>query len=83
MFILIFRRLDLQPFLRRLLVLLVVFDTIFLLATIFTYSLPILSKDFYDNAHPVVGPKFFIPITQIALTGSVYTTLAITIERYD
>ncbi len=30
----------------------------------------------------ILAPKFLIPLTQVALTGSVYTTVAVTVERY-
>lgn len=82
MFILLRRKLDLQPFLCRLLVLLVIFDTIFLFTDFVNFSLPSLSNFFERVVKPKVGPHFMIPLSQIALTGSVYSIVAITVERY-
>ena len=79
--ILISKKLDLQPFLCRLLILLVAFDTIFLATDFFTYSLPLLSNNYDENLNPLLAPKLLIPVSQIALTGSVYTIVAITVER--
>jgi len=49
------RRLDLQPFLCRLLIALVAFDTVFLVADFLTYSLPMLSLTYADWLYPVIS----------------------------
>ena len=69
MFILLKRKLDLQPFLTQLLVLLVVFDTVFLIADFLTYSMPVLSQYYHDYIYPRLCPKFLLPLSQVALTG--------------
>lgn len=56
-FVLVWRKLDLQVFLRRLLVLLAVFDTIFLTSNFLSYSLPMLSQvrgGITDTGRPAV-----------------------------
>ncbi len=65
MYILMNKKLDLQPFLCRLLVLLVVFDTIFLIAEFLLYSLPVLYDEYSDHAYPLIAPKILIPVSQV------------------
>eukprot|EP00095_Tigriopus_kingsejongensis_P005688 maker-scaffold158_size296719-snap-gene-1.19 protein:Tk05688 transcript:maker-scaffold158_size296719-snap-gene-1.19-mRNA-1 annotation:"hypothetical protein Y032_0065g3677" len=81
-FILLTKKVDLHGFLRHILIYLAIFDSVFLLATFALYSLPLLSEDYQQYLYKVLAPKFLIPISQIALTGSVYSVIAITIERY-
>lgn len=65
MFILLKKKLDLQPFLCQLLVLLVIFDTVFLIADFLTYSLPVLSKYYHDHVYPVLSPLCLLPLSQV------------------
>ncbi len=67
MFVLLRRRLDLQPFLRKLLVLLTCFDTAFLVSEFLLYSLPLLYPAYRHNVYPFIAPKMLIPISQVRL----------------
>ena len=74
--------LDLHHFYRRLLILLAVWDTLFLVSNFFAFGLPLLSPEYDIYIAPEVSPKFLMPMAQISLTGSVFTMVAITLERY-
>ncbi|XP_059082321.1 G-protein coupled receptor daf-37-like [Tigriopus californicus] len=76
------QKLDLHSFLRHILIALAVFDIIFLVTTFFLYSLPLFSSGYHDHFYQILAPKLLIPLSQIALTGSVYSIITITIERY-
>ena len=65
MYILLRRKLDLQPFLCRLLILLVIFDTIFLVAEFLLYSLPELNDYYVSYYYPHFAPKLLIPVSQV------------------
>ena len=65
MYILLRKKLDLQPFLCRLLILLVVFDTVFLVAEFSLYSLPELNDFYYHHYYPRLAPKLLIPLSQV------------------
>ena len=67
MYILLRKKLDLQPFLCRLLILLVVFDTIFLVAEFSLYSLPELNHFYYKHYYPRLAPKLLIPLSQVRI----------------
>ena len=82
MYILLRTKLDLHPFLRRLLIFLVASDSIFLVTDFLLNSLPLLNDHYYYFVKPVIAPKFLIPVGQISLTGSVYCIVAITVERF-
>lgn len=68
MYILLKKKLDLQPFLCRLLILLVVFDTIFLVAEFSLYSLPELNNFYFDHYYPRLAPKLLIPLSQVRMS---------------
>ena len=91
MFILLRKKLDLQPFLcryykkkkkrqrnesccflpyvllkySRLLILLIVFDTVFLITDFMTYSLPMLNDYYHDYIYPKLSPLFLLPLSQV------------------
>ena len=75
------RDLDLKPSFANLLVTLCIFDMIFILAVILFYTIPIHSIYYEEHAIPYITP-FLLPLIHIALTGSVYSVVAVAMERY-
>ena len=65
----------------RLMILLTSFDTSYILLSVMLFTIPGISENYKNSLHPYVVPKA-IPMIQVALTGSVYATTAISIERY-
>eukprot|EP00093_Oithona_nana_P008765 08765.XXX_270950_269375_1 [CDS] Oithona nana genome sequencing. len=66
----------------RLMMMLSAFDLIYVALSFMLFALPKLYPEFEESgAHSIFLPKA-LPLAQIALTGSIYSTLAITIERY-
>ena len=45
------------------------------------YSVPNLWVWYVHEVEPITAP-FILPITQIAMTGSVYSVVAVAVERY-
>ena len=80
--IIIFARIRNQLKFHRLMVMLAVYDTFCILLSIIIFTFPLLSKKFVTSGvyHHMV-PKL-LPLVQIAMTGSVYSTIAISLERY-
>ena len=70
------RDLDLKPSFANLLVTLCIFDMIFILAVILFYTIPIHSIYYEEHAIPYITP-FLLPLIHIALTGSVYSVVAV------
>ena len=65
-----------------LMIALAIYDTVYLLFCIIVFAVPGLSENYKkEGYHFYVVPKA-VPIIQIALTGSVYCTVAISLERY-
>ena len=79
--IIMFSRLKLQLKFHRLMILLFVYENIYLLFTLLVFSVPQLSENYKSKLLKHLAP-LILPMVQIALTGSVYTTLAISLERY-
>ena len=80
--IIIFARIRNQLKFHRLMVTLAVYDTFCILLSIIIFTFPLVSKSFVTSGvyHHLV-PKI-LPLVQIAMTGSVYSTIAISLERY-
>ena len=56
------------------------YDTFFELCAILMYSLPYHSIHYTKHIFPLLLP-FLYPLIHICLTGSVYTTMAVAMER--
>lgn len=68
--------LDMLPTFRHLLKMLAGFDATFLVFAFFTFCLSALSGGYAAQVKPWILP-YALPIIQIALTGSVWTTMAV------
>ena len=66
----------------RLMILLSIFDTAYILLNILVFVVPGISDEYKNKGYHYLFAPTVMPITQIALTGSVYCTIAISIERY-
>ena len=66
----------------RLMITLAVFDTIYIILSMLEFSLPELSEDYQKKGYHFYLAPLAVPVMQIALTGSVYCTVSISIERY-
>eukprot|EP00093_Oithona_nana_P011302 11302.XXX_412372_410513_1 [CDS] Oithona nana genome sequencing. len=65
----------------KLMISLVTYDLIYVFLSATCFSLPRLSTTFDDKVRVHMAP-YLVPVTQMALSGSVYTTVALTVERY-
>ena len=66
----------------KLMIMLAVYDTMYIVLCILLFSVPAMCEEYKTGGlHFYVAPKA-IPFIQIALTGSVYSTMAILVERY-
>ena len=65
----------------RLMVMLLVFDTMLVFVNMLLFVTPYLSSRFKNQILAYIQPVA-IPFAQISMTGSIYSTLAISIERY-
>jgi len=72
---------ELKPSFANLLKCLSIFDTIFLASMFLQYSLPQMSEEFNVWVYPYITPYSF-PIIHISLTGSVYSVVAVALERF-
>ena len=66
----------------RLMILLASFDTAYILLNVIVFVVPGVSEEYKKHGYHFLFAPTVMPITQIALTGSVYCTMAISIERY-
>ena len=65
-----------------LMIFLAVWDLSYLIISISFFALPVLSSVYFETIFLIMVP-YGLPIGQIFLTGSIYSTLALTVERYD
>ena len=79
--ILNFWRQNQQRHIRALFITLAIFDLIFIICAYFAFSIKQFDFEFYE-AHITIALPWLLPILQSALTGSVYFTIAISVERY-
>ena len=66
---------------RHILVMMAIFDTLFVLCMIVSFSLPLTWETWKITVHPYVFP-WISPILQISLNGSIWSTVAIAMERF-
>ena len=66
----------------RLMILLGIFDTAYILLNIMVFVVPGISEEYKKQGYHYLFAPTVLPMNQIALTGSVYCTIAISIERY-
>merc|ERR1712106_5715 len=59
-----------------------VFDSLFLVCTIICFTLPLFSSVWTLYTQPFVFPWVF-PLLQIALNGSTWSTVAVTVQRFS
>ena len=80
--IVVFARQNLQKSFHALMLSLAAFDLLFITTCVLIYCIPQFSLDYAHSA----GYKYSFPwvksIAEVAMTGSIYFTMAITIERY-
>merc|ERR1719414_703517 len=70
-----------MPSIKHLLKMLAAFDAVFLLFTLTLFCISAWSEHFNDFIRPWLTP-YFLPVIQISLTGSVYATVAVSVERF-
>jgi hypothetical protein len=58
------------------------FDLTYILASILIFSIPQFSDNYKESGVYWTILPFVLPMAQIGLTGSIYFTMAITVERY-
>ena len=73
--------LDMKTSFRHILLMLAAFDAIFSFLAALTFSMPLLSTHWNVWIHPFLLP-WLLPGMQIALNGSIWSTVIIAIERY-
>ena len=73
--------LEMKTSFRHILLMLAAFDTTFSLLAALTFSMPLLSEDWKVWIHPLLLP-WLLPGLQIALNGSIWSTVMVAIERY-
>jgi len=71
---------DLKPSFANILTCLAVYDLLFEVCAIFMYSLPHLSTTYTSSIFPFLVP-YLLGLIHIALMGSIYTTIAVAVER--
>ena len=55
---------------------------IYVVCSILLFSLPLLLESDFSRTARVVQLPFLLPIIHVALVGSIYSTVALVVERY-
>ena len=76
-----FSRQTIQKNFHALMVSLSVFDLLYIFGSILCFSIKELNEDYRETGYYYVVP-WALPMVQIGMTGSIYFTMAITVERY-
>ena len=82
MAIVVFARHTLQKNFHALMLSLSAFDLIYITASILIFSIPQFSDNYKDSGVYYYVLPWVLPMAQVGLTGSIYFTMAITVERY-
>ena len=80
--IVVFARHTLQKNFHALMLSLSAFDLIYITASILIFSIPQFSDNYKDSGVYYYVLPWVLPMAQVGLTGSIYFTMAITVERY-
>ena len=80
--IVVFTRQNLQKSFYALMLSLAAFDLVYIITSILCYGIPPLSPEYKESAIYNYSFAWIRSLTKIAMTGSIYFTMAITIERY-
>ena len=67
----------------RLMIFLAVWDMLTLILLIFTNFKPNTNEKFRDSDTYKKLGRILLPMTSVCITGSIYTTLALTLDRYS
>jgi len=79
--VLLRKDMDLKPNFMQILTTLITFDIFCIIFNLSLFCLPLIWSAYFDHVFPYIVP-YILPLAQIALTGSIYSTLAVAIERY-
>ena len=66
---------------RQILIMLAMFDTVFVTCMVISFSLPVLCERWKEEVHPYIIP-WILPAIQISLNGSIWSTVAVAVERF-
>lgn len=80
--IVVFARQHLQKSFHALMLSLSAFDLVYITASILIFSIPQFSSEYKDSGIYFYILPWVLPMAQVGLTGSIYFTMAITVERY-
>ena len=78
----IFSRLRKRKTFHNLMMMLAIFDTFYILFNLFLFTFPSMIPEYDDSAFYNYLLPVILPLNHIAMTGSIYSKLAITTERY-
>jgi len=78
----VFARQHLQKNFHALMMSLAAFDLLYILASILLFSIPQFSSNYKQSAFYNYILPWVLPLAQVSITGSIYFTMAITVERY-
>ena len=80
--IVVFARQHLQKSFHALMLSLSAFDLVYITASILIFSIPQFSDNYKESGIYFYILPWVLPMAQVGLTGSIYFTMAITVERY-